>query len=284
MVQVTNLNQHVSTFNSIMEPDSTKIITLLTDFGTKDGYAGTMKGVILGINPNVTIVDISHEIPKWGIKAAAFVLQSAYRYFPSGTIHVIVIDPGVGSEREILAVQTKDYLFLAPDNGLLSLVFDREPDCTVYRVSRREKYLGDVSQTFHGRDIFAPIAAHLSKKVPLSEIGEPYSDAVCGLFPKPKVDSNKIEGEIVYQDGFGNLISNISEHEIAESGISENAVIDIKGKTIHGLRTSYASAPAGELLALISSAGFLEIACNKCSAAGILQASIGTLIAIRLPE
>ena len=284
MLQVANLNQHVSKFNNIMAPDSTKIITLLTDFGTKDGYAGIMKGVILGINPKVTIVDISHEIPKWDIKAAAFVLQSAYRYFPSGTIHVIVIDPGVGSEREILAVQTKDYLFLAPDNGLLSLVFDREPECTVYRVSRREKYLGDVSQTFHGRDIFAPIAAHLSKKVPLSEIGEPYADAVCGLFPKPKVDSNKIEGEIVYQDGFGNLISNISEHEIAESGISENAVIDIKGKTIHGLRTSYASAPAGELLALISSAGFLEIACNKCSAAEILRASIGTLIAIRLPK
>ncbi|KPK96115.1 hypothetical protein AMJ80_01855 [bacterium SM23_31] len=258
-----------------------KIITLLTDFGTQDGYAGTMKGVILGINPHVTIIDISHEIPKWDIKAAAFVLHSAYRYFPSGTIHVIVVDPGVGSEREILAVQTKDYLFLAPDNELLSLIFEHERDCMVYRMTHREKYLADLSQTFHGRDIFAPVAAYLSKNVPLSEIGEPYQDAVCGLIPKPKMDLNKVAGEIVYQDGFGNLISNISKYDLAESGISENAVISIKGKTIHGLRTSYSSLSAGELLALISSAGFLEIACNKCSAADILQAGAGTKVVIR---
>ena len=256
------------------------IITLLTDFGTQDGFAGTMKGVILGINPDVTIIDVSHEIPKWNVKAAAFVLHSAYSYFPHGTIHVIVVDPGVGSEREILAVQTKDYRFLAPDNGVLSLVMDKETDCQVYRVRSREKFLRKISATFHGRDIFAPVAAHLSKNVPLSEVGEHYANAKRGLIPKPNVRNDRIEGEIVYQDNFGNLISNISAQDLENAALGKDAVIAIRGKTIRALGQTYASVSEGRLLALISSAGFLEIACNKGSAAGALHAGAGEKIIV----
>ena len=146
-----------------MKPNG--IITLLTDFGERDGFIGTMKGVILSINPKATIVDISHEIPAQDIEAGAFVLNNSYRYFPPGTIHVAVVDPGVGSNRKILAVQSDDYFFIAPDNQVLKYIFHASETLTVIEVLNKEFFLNKISQTFHGRDIFAPVAAHLSTDV-----------------------------------------------------------------------------------------------------------------------
>ena len=254
------------------------IITLLTDFGTKDGYAGVMKGVMLGINPGVTIVDITHDIPQWDLKSAAFIVQSSYHYFPKGTIHVIVIDPGVGSRREVIAVQTKDHLFLAPDNGVLSVVLTSEHLYEVYRISRNKTNAEDISHTFHGRDVFAPVAAHLSKNVPLTEFGELYPTPQLDLIEKPVVGTKKISGKIEYRDKFGNLISNIREKDLKKAGIGNSCKATINGRTIPGLTTHYAAVPKGTPLLLFSSSGYLEIACNAASAADILQADIGATV------
>jgi S-adenosylmethionine hydrolase len=254
------------------------IITLLTDFGTQDGYAGVMKGVILGIHSEVTIVDISHDIPQWNLKSAAFILQSSYRYFPKGTIHVIVVDPGVGSSREIIAVQTQDYLFLAPDNGVLSVVLMSEQPYEVHRISGSKANAGDISQTFHGRDVFAPVAAHLSKGASLTEFGELYKTPVQILIEDPVVGTKKISGKIEYRDRFGNLISNIREKDFKKSGITDSCIATINGRSIRGLTTHYAAVTKGSPLLLFSSSGYLEIACNAASAAKILQADIGDTV------
>jgi len=253
-----------------------RVISLLTDFGLQDGFVGAMKGVILGINPDARIVDLSHDIPPWDIRAAAFVLHAAYRYFPKDAIHVCVVDPGVGSGREILIVHAADWLFMAPDNGLLSLVLAREPVHAVYRVCKPENYLPMVSGTFHGRDIFAPVAARLSLNPALSEFGEPYKDAETGLFPRPAVAQGAVSGEVVYRDHFGNLITNIREENMTEAGIGGNAVLTVADTVITGIHDCYHAAPEGGVLALVSSAGFLEIACNRDSAARRLNAGVGT--------
>jgi hypothetical protein len=248
------------------------LITLLTDFGTKGGYPGIMKGVMLGINESAHIVDITHEIPPFDCIAAAFVLYSAYCFFPPGTIHVIVVDPGVGSEREVIAVKTPKYIFLAPDNGVLSLILNDEPDALAFRITRRELFLPEVSRTFHGRDIFAPIAAHLSKEATIEEIGEPFDAVRCDLIPRPQVLHKQIIGAVIYQDTFGNLITNIQESDLATAKITGNLFITINNTSICGLSSSYSSVPAGQPAALFSSAGFLEIACNQASAAEKLGA------------
>jgi len=256
------------------------VIALLTDFGLSDGYVGTMKGIILGINPAVRIVDISHDIPQWNVKAAAFVLCASYKYFPAGTIHVCVVDPGVGSQREIILVKTERYMFLAPDNGLLSLVFEQEKESIFYLVKNSGYILPDVSHTFHGRDIFAPLAAHLSMNVPITDVAEPFDQPVAGLFPKPVVKNKIISGEIIYMDAFGNLISNISGQTLKNSGDVRQAVIAINKRIITGIHFSYTAVPEGELAALVSSAGYLEIGCNQCSAADVLSAGVGTPVEI----
>ena len=189
-----------------------KIITLLTDFGTRDGFVAAMKGVILNINPKIQIVDISHEVPPQDINCANFILYSYYRYFPKGTIHLCVIDPGVGTKRQILCVRTENYYFLAPDNGLLSLVLNEEKVRKIVSLSNRKYFLKPISATFHGRDIFASAAAHLSCGLKMEKLGERVSNLYLLKEAIPTISKRgtSLEGEIIHIDRFGNLVTNIT--------------------------------------------------------------------------
>ena len=186
------------------------IVALLTDFGVSDGYVGIMKGVILGIAPETALVDISHDIPPQGIRAGAFVLKAASPYFPPGTIFVAVVDPGVGSERRIIAVRTPRAFYVGPDNGVLSWALQREDVQETINVTESGYWLPDVSRTFHGRDIFAPVAAHLAAGLPISRLGERIEDPVILPLPAPHLESDQVvRGEVIYVDRFGNLITDI---------------------------------------------------------------------------
>ncbi|MFC1553504.1 S-adenosyl-l-methionine hydroxide adenosyltransferase family protein [candidate division KSB1 bacterium] len=261
-----------------MSEKSRSIITLLTDFSSSDGYPGIMKGVILDIDPDAKIIDVTHDIPKWDIRSAAFVLLYAYEYFPRGSIHVCVVDPGVGSDREIIILETPDHLFIAPDNGLLSLIFEKEENYKVYIIDPELDIFGNISNTFHGRDIFAPTAAYLSLGENIMDFGEIYSEFKTDLIPGPVINRELITGEIVYVDSFGNLISNIKRTDIEKFHKRKNIQIEISDQKISGLKKSYDSAGKGEILALISSSDFLEIACCRCSASEILSVKIGAKI------
>ena len=267
---------------------SSPIITLTTDFGTSDVYVGLMKGVILNINPNVQIVDITHAIPPQNIHEAAFTIQAAYRYFPKGTIHVIVVDPGVGSERQAIVCQTDRAFFVCPNNGVLSyLLQDIEaegicaPEAVV--IENPDYLLPQVSNTFHGRDIFAPAAAHLSLGIPLAQIGIPTHNLI--RFPAPAIciSEDILTGQIINVDSFGNLITNISENALAAFLLSSKSNKNTVGQldkcamsakfeimagytSLKKLNISYAESEAGEPLAIIGSFGALEIAVNMGNA------------------
>ena len=186
-----------------------QIITLTTDFGTHDWFVGTMKGVILGIAPRAAIVDLTHEIPAGDIRAGAFALAAGFRFFPKGTVHVAVVDPGVGGARKAIAVQTSNYLFVGPDNGVLSLALAREKIKSVHSLGNANYFLRPISHTFHGRDIFAPVAAHLSRGTPMHKFGPARKDFIRLPWPQPRVRRGCIEGEVVFIDRFGNAITNI---------------------------------------------------------------------------
>jgi hypothetical protein len=261
---------------------SSGIITLTTDFGACDGYVGAMKGVMLGILPKATIVDISHEIPPQDIDAAAFVINSTFRFFPPKSVHVVVVDPAVGSARRILCVAAGDHLFLAPDNGVLKFIFQDHPSATTYHVSNSKYFLLNVSRTFHGRDIFAPVAAHLANGLPIGEIGNLTSGYEKGRLPNLVERGNQIIGEVIYVDRFGNLVTNISaaklEHE--RNKIS----IRVDGREMHGVVNSYFAGQKGEPIALIGSAGLLEIAVNSGSAKHKLTLNIGDKVTALLKD
>jgi S-adenosylmethionine hydrolase len=249
-----------------------KIITLTTDFGINDPYAAAMKGVILGICSDAVLVDISHSIQPQNVDEAAFVLNGVYRFFPKGAIHVVVVDPGVGTNRAVLAVDTSAYLFLAPDNGVLKYIFQDFPDARVFRVTRRELFLDRISNTFHGRDVFAPVAAHLASGHPVESIGESISDPIRGEIKKPVLNDESVSGEIVYIDGFGNGITNI--HQAALEG-RRNIRIRVGEKTIQGLVTSYSGVAMGAAMAIIGSFGTLEIAVRERNAQNVLDFHAG---------
>lgn len=248
-----------------------RIITLTTDFGTADGFVGTMKGVILGINPQATIVDITHDIAPQNVEEGAFVFAAAARYFPANAIHVVVVDPGVGSARRPIAIQQGDAIYIAPDNGILSLAISNlQSPISAVHLNRPDFWLPRVSNTFHGRDIFAPCAAHLSLGVPLEEMGEPISDWVRLARVLPSRRGNgAIVGRVAHIDRFGNVVTNIGE-EMLEGADHARLVVEIAGKKIAGLKRSYAEGVPGELIALISSGWVLEIARREGSAAKAL--------------
>ena len=185
------------------------LITLLTDFGTRDAYVGSLKGVILSLNPEVRLVDLSHEVDPQDIRAGAFMLAEAAAYFPPGTIHLAVVDPGVGSRRRALAARCRGHYWVGPDNGLFHLIFNRAPDLAMVSLENPAYFRPRVSATFHGRDIFAPVAAHLSLGVDLDDFGPRVTDPVSLAFPEPEFGPETIQGEIISVDRFGNLISNI---------------------------------------------------------------------------
>lgn len=248
------------------------IITLLTDFGDQDGYVAAMKGVILGLAPDAILVDITHAIAPQAVQQAAYVLAQAVPFFPPGAIHLAVVDPGVGSARRPLAIQTPTAAFVGPDNGLFSLVIESAPSLTCVHLDRPQFWRENPGATFHGRDIFAPIAAHLARQTPLSQLGAPISDPVRLPIPAPqRLPDGTMTGVIIHVDHFGNLISNIP----ADWLTAARWRVHIGPITIAGVQPHFAAAPPGALLTYCGSAGTLEIAVRNGSAAQALGAGVG---------
>ncbi len=258
-------------------------IALLTDFGFKDSYVGVMKGVIRGICDDADIIDLSHNIVPQDIAEAAFVLAASYRFFPPETIFTCVVDPGVGTERAVLYMRTNDQVFLAPDNGLLSVIADEGGREEVRRVTARDYFLEETSTTFHGRDVFAPVAAHLAKGLEPSKLGPTASHMHRLQLPNPvRTADGSLRGEIIYIDQFGNLITNMREGTMRRSlGVPPDKVeVRVKRQRMEGLARAYADRPEGELVALIGSSGYLEVAVNKGSAAERLGCEKGDSITL----
>jgi S-adenosylmethionine hydrolase len=252
------------------------IISLTTDFGLSDGYVGVMKGVILGIAPDARLVDLSHEIAPQDVLQAAYVLAGAIPYFPQGTIHLVVVDPGVGSARRAIVVRTDAALFIGPDNGVLTPAL-ADSSAQAWVLDRPEFRLPEVSATFHGRDIFAPAAGHLARGAPLEAMARSISDPVRLTMPTAQRTSDGgIRGEVVYIDRFGNLITNIPGSWLT----GESAQCYLAGRLIPGPYHTYSEAPTRAPLALISSGGALEIAVRDGNAQQVLGADIGAPVLV----
>ncbi len=239
-----------------------KLAVFLTDFGLKDHYVGVMKGVLLGMVPEAQCIDLSHEIPPQDVGEGAYLLGVSYRYFPRGTVFVAVVDPGVGTGRRGLLVEAADRFFVGPDNGLFTLVYQQEPDFEAYLLANKRFFREEVSHTFHGRDIFAPVAAHLLKGVLPKDFGPRVEDPLRLPWPEPLPKAAEVKGVIIHVDRFGNLVSNISAEILKGRRIRE---VIFKGQSLPFKRT-YAEVAPGEPLALIGSDGFLEIAVSRGSA------------------
>lgn len=253
---------------------------MTTDFGDSDGYVGIMKGVMMSIHPAARLIDISNQVPKHDVRAGAFLLEYSYHYFPVGTVHLAIVDPGVGNSRRPIAVETSNYFFIAPDNGILQNIFQKEKIVSVVDIHNRNYMLENISRTFHGRDIFAPAAAHLSKGLSISELGTRVPDFETGDIALPVIDSEKISGRIVYMDHFGNLISNIPGDLLYERSFS----LTFSGHKIEKLTESYSHGSHVHPFAIIGSSGYLEIAVNQRSAKQLLNAAIGDGITILFNE
>lgn len=250
-------------------------IALLTDFGTRDHYVGAMKGVILGINGKAVIVDITHDTEPQDIGSAAFILMSCYRDFPPATVFCCVVDPGVGSDRRALIVDANEQLFVGPDNGLFSFLFDGSSHIT--SVENDRFFRKPVSSTFHGRDIFAPVAAHLSLGVPPHEFGPGITDPVTLSNSEPHViDENTIIGAVIHIDRFGNIVTNVTA-EMAGRAFE----LEMAGLPVNDLRERYAGTPAGQPFAIVGSSGLIEISINGGSAAEMLQVQQGASVTVR---
>ncbi len=257
------------------------IITLTTDFGIRDPYVGAVKGVILSINPFVNIIDITHEVYPQDIIGGAFAISQAYIYFPAGSIHVCVVDPGVGGERNPIAIKTERYVFVGPDNGIFSFVLGKERVLGCITLTNRNYFLDDISPTFHGRDIFAPAAAYISKGVSLYTLGIPVDNPVMLDIPEPSVNAHGVIGEVLYIDRFGNIITNIRKEDLKTIANPDAAVVSIKGVEIGGIAETYVDAGSKGLLALIGSSNHLEIACFKGSASDILGVKRGECVEVK---
>jgi S-adenosylmethionine hydrolase len=256
------------------------IITLLTDFGLKDPYVASMKGVILTINPQCTLVDITHQVGPHDIKEGAFSLAQTYSNFPKGTIHLAVVDPGVGSPRKPILFVTQNYLFVGPDNGLLTLALKREKLKKVIALSKMEFFLPAVSSTFHGRDVFAPVAAHLSLGIEPKSFGRVIKSWNEISFPEPVLGQQKLIGEIVHIDAFGNLISNIDYKNLLKLSKGRLPVIKIGKRTMGGLKKGYWEGRKGEPTALIGSGGFLEISVREGNAQKLFDVKRGDKVTV----
>ena len=253
------------------------IITLTTDFGLTDPYVGVMKGAILTIHPDANIVDLTHGIAPHDIEGAAFLLKSAYAYFPRRTIHVVIVDPGVGSERAILAVEAGEHVFLAPDNGVLKYVFAAHPDHRVWRVTNHSLFRDFVSATFHGRDIFAPLAAHLSKGLVVRAVGEPFAEYERGVIRRVREEENRITGEVVSVDRFGNGITNI----VADALIGrEVESVRVNLWEFDRISDTYSDTARGESLVLVGSGGTLEISVRQGNAKEKMKFQIGDEVVV----
>jgi len=260
------------------------LITLLSDFGLKDPYVAEMKAVAFRISPDARIIDITHSIDKFNIRMGAFILASAMHYFPKGTIHVAVVDPRVGTKRRALIVQTRRYLYVGPDNGLLMLAAERDGISHVYTIVNPKFMLSKISSTFHGRDVFAPVAAHLANGTPPKKFGPEVKDYDKPCFAKPVLQADgELAGEVLHIDDFGNLITNIVSADLAKLGVKATKPLTIRLKGIL-LRLSfcgtYGEKPPKSTLALIGSHDFLEIAVNQGNASRKLKVKVGDAVIV----
>ena len=254
------------------------MITLTTDFGLKDPYVAEMKGAIFTINPDAKLVDITHDVEKFNIRVGAFMLASAAPYFPKGTVHLAVVDPGVGTERRAILVQTKTGFFVGPDNGVLMLAAQNQGIKHIYELANPKFMLPKVSSTFHGRDIFAPAAAYLDKGVKPHEFGPEVTDPVTPQYATVKKKNNTLIGEVLHIDGFGNIITNIPEKELATPKTVKVKLRNVSLKL--AFAKTYAQAKPNEPIALIGSHGFLEIALNQGNAAEKFSAEVGDAVEV----
>ena len=257
------------------------LITLLTDFGTRDAYVASMKGVILSLNPQAVLVDLSHDIPPQDVRAGALVLAGAAPYFPPGAIHLAVVDPGVGGPRRALVAHCRGHFWVGPDNGLFHLILRQASPLTIISLENPVYFRPQISATFHGRDIFAPVAAHLSLGVDLNRLGPGLTDPVPLDWPEPSFGPGTLRGEIIYVDQFGNLVSNVSYGELAAWRGNQAIELQVGPVTIQGLARTYSDVAPGEFLALVGSHGFIEIACAMDNAARRLNAGVGLPVEIR---
>ena len=276
-------------------------IALLTDFGTEDIYVGVMKGVMREICPQATFIDITHQINPQNVRQAAFALKNALPYFPPQTVFLVVVDPGVGTRRRPIAARFGNYSFVAPDNGVLSYAFSADDEVQFAELDRPDFWISNVSQTFHGRDIFAPVAAHLASGKSLDVVGTSLQQVFELPQPALDIDNRYIYGEVVHIDRFGNIITSIGrlrwsggarvtlmpafgnlDHTI--SILSEDAQLQLSGETISTIKTTYSDAMRGDLLMLVGSSGYLEIAMNQGNAAERLDVVIGDRIEVQLGD
>jgi len=261
------------------------VISITTDFGEDDHFVGVMKGVMLSINPDITIVDINHQVNSYDVFDGAYSLSQSYHVFPPGTIHLVVVDPGVGSERRPIIVQTKDYRFVAPDNGVLSLVYEREERVEVRHVTSEHFFRKPVSHTFHGRDIFSPVAAWLSRGIEIEQFGDVITDYARFTSVRPKWENDALlKGVAIKVDKFGNVITNIGSSDVPQlfGGNPPSFRIKINGHEITRLCESFAAGEPSECFAVLGSSGLIEICTNRGSAAKVLNVNRGAEVEVAL--
>jgi S-adenosyl-L-methionine hydrolase (adenosine-forming) len=264
-----------------------RLVTFTTDFGLNDHYVGTMRGVITNINSAAQIIDICNSVQSFDILDGALTISQAYKYFPSDTVHVVIIDPGVGTNRRPLLVQTEKHIFLAPDNGVLSLVYEREERLTVRHITSEHYFLQPVSATFQGRDVFAAIAGWLSKGVDPAKFGEEITDFVRFSTPRPKVLSpTQLKAVVLKVDKFGNLVTNISEQDAAAlfTGNPPEFKLTVGKAEVTKLKRTFAEGAPGEVFAVIGSMGFVEIVSNRGNASIAAQAGKGVEIQVTFAQ
>ncbi len=260
------------------------IITLLSDFGSKDPYVAAMKGVILTINPRCLLIDLSHQVRPHDVEEAALILAQVYSFFPRGTIHLAVVDPGVGGPRKPLLFVTENYFFVGPDNGLFSLALASEKPKQVVLLKNKEFFRPEISGTFHGRDLFAPVAAHLSLGVRPDSFGPLITSWRRIRLPSPTVRGDRFVGEILHVDGFGNLVTNIDRQNLLKFAKGDRIEVQAGGTRISGLKKGYWQGRKGEPIALFGSAGFLEISIREGSAQRSLGLNRGDSVVVRRRE
>jgi len=259
------------------------IITLTTDFGLNDHFVGAMKGVILDIVPEAAIVDISHAVQAYDVLDGALAISQTYSYFPNGTVHVVVVDPGVGTTRRPIIASSDAYHFVAPDNGVLSMVYAKEERIHVRHVTSEHYFRQPVSNTFHGRDVFAPVAAYLAKQVDSHKFGDEIEDFVRFAAPRPKpAGEGRIRGVVLKVDRFGNLITNITPQDIPALFAAKIPAfrISVGSKEVTSIHNSYAEGDPGELFGILGSMGYLEISANRAAAAQLSGAGKGAEVSV----
>lgn len=254
------------------------LITFTTDFGLRDAYVGAMKGAALTVNPNARLVDITHQVPPHDIAAGAFLFAAAFPYFPEGTVHVVVVDPGVGTTRRAMAARGAGSFFVGPDNGVLTAAFERaREDLHLVRIDNPVYMRPEVSHTFHGRDIFAPVAAYLSMGMPIDKLGPRIDDPVRLPWPAPERRQGALIGHVIYVDQFGNLITDISLRDLPDG----NFAVLAGERIIPSISRTYGDVPRGEVVALFGSSGQLEISVNAGNAERVLNLHVGDQIIVR---